>query len=198
MRRRIDHFVAPEEMKPRVHAPPVHKIPRARDLLLTKVDEAKRDTRTHGRLASGQEAIDAVDWRLTRFRHFSAAQRGSQSPSVGFSENVSDLPRGSLYLLAVVPHPHDALLGDPAKDSGHPEQQHVKASLFVRFDLRIRRIGIHFDFHISIIHGFSSFHAKLQSTAIGFASRTFQGNFHHGQLLPRITALRLSDQDVVD
>ena len=48
MRRRIDRIVSPEEMKPRIHAPPVHKTPRARDPLLAKVDEARRDTRTHG------------------------------------------------------------------------------------------------------------------------------------------------------
>ncbi len=48
MRRRIDRIVSPEGMKPRIHAPPVHKIPRARDPLLAKVDEAQRDTRTHG------------------------------------------------------------------------------------------------------------------------------------------------------
>jgi hypothetical protein len=48
MRRRIDRIVSPEEMKPRSHAPPVHKIPRARNPLLVKVDEAQRDTRTHG------------------------------------------------------------------------------------------------------------------------------------------------------
>jgi CRP-like cAMP-binding protein len=48
MRRRIDRIVSPEEMKPRSHAPPVHKTPRARDPLLAKVDEAQRDTPTHG------------------------------------------------------------------------------------------------------------------------------------------------------
>jgi CRP-like cAMP-binding protein len=48
MRRRIDRIVSPEEMKPRVHVPPVHKTPRARDPLLAKVDEAQRGTRTHG------------------------------------------------------------------------------------------------------------------------------------------------------
>jgi hypothetical protein len=49
MRRRIDRIVSPEEMKPRIHAPPVHKTPRARDPLLAKVDEAlKRGTRAHG------------------------------------------------------------------------------------------------------------------------------------------------------
>ena len=48
MRRRIDRIVSPEGMKPRIHAPLVHKIPRARDPLLAKVDEAQRDTRTHG------------------------------------------------------------------------------------------------------------------------------------------------------
>jgi CRP-like cAMP-binding protein len=48
MRRRIDRIVSPEEMKPRVHVPPVHKTPRVRDPLLAKVDEAQRGTRTHG------------------------------------------------------------------------------------------------------------------------------------------------------
>src|SRR5258707_3338583 len=48
MRRRIDRIVSPEEMKPRSHAPPVHKTPRARDPLLAKVDEAEPDTRTQG------------------------------------------------------------------------------------------------------------------------------------------------------
>jgi len=48
MRRRIDRIVSPEEMKPRVHVPPVHKTPRARDPLLAKVDEAQRDRPTHG------------------------------------------------------------------------------------------------------------------------------------------------------
>ena len=48
MRRRIDRIVSPEGIKPRIHAPPVHKTPRARDPLLVKVDEAQRDTRTHG------------------------------------------------------------------------------------------------------------------------------------------------------
>src|ERR1700681_980945 len=48
MRRRIDRIVSPAEMRPRSHAPPVHKTPRARDPLLAKVDEAQRDTPTHG------------------------------------------------------------------------------------------------------------------------------------------------------
>ena len=48
MRHRIDRIVSPEGMKPRSHAPPVHKNPRAPDPLLAKVDEAQRDTRTHG------------------------------------------------------------------------------------------------------------------------------------------------------
>jgi len=48
MRHRIDRIVSPEEMKPRSHAPPAHKTPRARDPLLAKVDEAQRDTPTHG------------------------------------------------------------------------------------------------------------------------------------------------------
>jgi CRP-like cAMP-binding protein len=46
MRCRIDHLVA-QAMKPRVHAPPAHKILRARDPLLAKVDEAVGDLRTH-------------------------------------------------------------------------------------------------------------------------------------------------------
>jgi len=70
-------------------------------------------------------------------------------------------PEAAFILSQVVPRPHDALVGDATKDSRHREKRHVKASLFVRFDLRIRRIGIHFDFHIGIIHGFSSFQAKL-------------------------------------
>lgn len=48
MRRRIDRIVSPEGMKPHSHAPPVHRIPRARDPLLAKVDEAQWDTQTHG------------------------------------------------------------------------------------------------------------------------------------------------------
>ena len=48
MRRRIDSIVSPDGMKPRIHAPPVHKTPRVRDPLLAKVDEVRRDTRTHG------------------------------------------------------------------------------------------------------------------------------------------------------
>lgn len=48
MRRRIDRIVSPEGMKPRIHAPPVHDIPRDQDPLLAKVDEAQRSTRTHG------------------------------------------------------------------------------------------------------------------------------------------------------
>jgi CRP-like cAMP-binding protein len=48
MRRRIDRIVSPEGMKPRIHAPPVHKIPRAQDPLLAQVDEAEPDTRTQG------------------------------------------------------------------------------------------------------------------------------------------------------
>jgi hypothetical protein len=47
MRRRIDSIVSPDGMKPRIHAPPVHKTPRVRDPLLAKVDEVQRDTRTH-------------------------------------------------------------------------------------------------------------------------------------------------------
>jgi len=54
MRRRIDRIVSPEEMKPRIHAPPVHETPRARDPLLAKVDEAQRNTQTHG--ATGPRA----------------------------------------------------------------------------------------------------------------------------------------------
>ena len=48
MRSRIDRIVSPEGMKPRIHAPPVHKIPRAQDPLLAQVDEAEPDTRTQG------------------------------------------------------------------------------------------------------------------------------------------------------
>jgi hypothetical protein len=48
MRRRIDRIVSPEGIKPRVHAPPVHEIPSARDPLLAKLGEAQRGTRTHG------------------------------------------------------------------------------------------------------------------------------------------------------
>ena len=47
MRRRIDQIVSPEAMKPRSHATPVHEIPRDRDPLLAKLDEAQRHTRTH-------------------------------------------------------------------------------------------------------------------------------------------------------
>jgi CRP-like cAMP-binding protein len=54
IRRRIDRIVSPEEMKPRIHAPPVHETPRARDPLLAKVDEAQRNTQTHG--ATGPRA----------------------------------------------------------------------------------------------------------------------------------------------
>ena len=46
MRRRIERIVAPEDIKPRGHAPPVPKIPRARDPLLG--DEAQRDPGPHG------------------------------------------------------------------------------------------------------------------------------------------------------
>ncbi|MET3845106.1 CRP-like cAMP-binding protein [Bradyrhizobium sp. OAE829] len=46
MRRRIDQIVSPEGMKP--HIPPVHKIVRAPDPLLVKVDVAQRHPRTHG------------------------------------------------------------------------------------------------------------------------------------------------------
>jgi CRP-like cAMP-binding protein len=48
MRSRIDRIVSREAMKPRIHAPPVHKIPDAQDPLLAKVDEAQLDARTHG------------------------------------------------------------------------------------------------------------------------------------------------------
>jgi hypothetical protein len=55
MRRRIDRIVSPEEMKPRIHALPLHKALRAQDPLLAKVvDEAQRDTRT--REATGPRA----------------------------------------------------------------------------------------------------------------------------------------------
>jgi CRP-like cAMP-binding protein len=46
MRRRIDSIVSPEGMEPRI--PPVHKIVRAPDPLLAKVDVAQRHPRTHG------------------------------------------------------------------------------------------------------------------------------------------------------
>jgi CRP-like cAMP-binding protein len=46
MRRRIERIVAPEDIKPRSHAPPVPNIPRARNPLLG--DEAQRDPRPHG------------------------------------------------------------------------------------------------------------------------------------------------------
>jgi len=61
MRRRIDCIVSPEEMKPRNHVAPEHKLRRARDPLLAKVDEAQRDTPTHGTTNPRQEAIDAID-----------------------------------------------------------------------------------------------------------------------------------------
>ena len=47
MRRRIDQIISPEAMKPRSHATPVREIPRDRDPLLAKLDEAQRHTRTH-------------------------------------------------------------------------------------------------------------------------------------------------------
>jgi CRP-like cAMP-binding protein len=47
MRRRIDQIVSPEAMKSRSHAAPVREIPRDRDPLLAKLDEAQRHTRTH-------------------------------------------------------------------------------------------------------------------------------------------------------
>jgi CRP-like cAMP-binding protein len=46
MRRRIERIVAPEDMNPRGHAPPVPKIPRVRNPPLE--DEAPRGPRTHG------------------------------------------------------------------------------------------------------------------------------------------------------
>lgn len=46
MRRRIDSIVSPEGMEPRI--PPLHKIVRAPDPLLAKVDVAQRHPRTHG------------------------------------------------------------------------------------------------------------------------------------------------------
>ena len=49
MRRRIDRIVAPEEIKPATHAVPAHKkISRVRDPLLARLDEAQRETQTHG------------------------------------------------------------------------------------------------------------------------------------------------------
>jgi CRP-like cAMP-binding protein len=49
MRRRSDQILSPETMKPRVQAAPVP------DRFLAKKDEAQRDTRTHSRIASGQD-----------------------------------------------------------------------------------------------------------------------------------------------
>jgi CRP-like cAMP-binding protein len=48
MRRRIDRIVSSEGMKPRIHAPPVHEIPRARDPLLARLDDARGDTQSRG------------------------------------------------------------------------------------------------------------------------------------------------------
>jgi CRP-like cAMP-binding protein len=49
MRRRIDRIISPEEIKQGSHALPVHKkISRVRDPLLARLDEAHRETRTHG------------------------------------------------------------------------------------------------------------------------------------------------------
>lgn len=48
MRRRIDRIVSSEGMKPRIHAPPVHEIPRARDPLLARLDDARGDMRSRG------------------------------------------------------------------------------------------------------------------------------------------------------
>jgi CRP-like cAMP-binding protein len=48
MRRRIDRIVSPEGMKARIHVPPVHEIPRVRDPLLARLDEAQQRNRTHG------------------------------------------------------------------------------------------------------------------------------------------------------
>lgn len=48
MRRRIDRIVSPEGMKARIHVPPVHEIPRTRDPLLARLDEAQRGNRPHG------------------------------------------------------------------------------------------------------------------------------------------------------
>lgn len=48
MRRRIDRIVSPEGVKARLRVPPVHEIPRARDPLLARLDEAQRGNRTHG------------------------------------------------------------------------------------------------------------------------------------------------------
>jgi CRP-like cAMP-binding protein len=44
MRSRIDRIVSSEGMKPRAHAPTGHEIPRARDPLLARLDEAQRAT----------------------------------------------------------------------------------------------------------------------------------------------------------
>ena len=47
MRRRIDRIVSSEAMKPRIHAPPVHKTPRDQEAVLIRVDEAQPHTRSH-------------------------------------------------------------------------------------------------------------------------------------------------------
>jgi CRP-like cAMP-binding protein len=47
MRSRIDRIVSSEGMKPRIHAAPVHEVPRARDPLLARLDEAQRDKKIH-------------------------------------------------------------------------------------------------------------------------------------------------------
>src|SRR5258705_6228383 len=49
---------------------------------------------------------------------------------IGCSENVGYLLRGSLYLLAVVPRPHDALLGDPTEDPRHREKAACQSLAF--------------------------------------------------------------------
>jgi len=46
MRQRIDRIISSEGM--RIHAPPVHEIPRDRDPLMARLEEARRSTRPHG------------------------------------------------------------------------------------------------------------------------------------------------------
>jgi hypothetical protein len=73
--------------------------------------------------------------------------------------------------------------------------------------VRIRRIGIHFDFHIGIIHALFilSNETVINSNPICVSelgahaasqkrSREPFPNFHQGQVLPRITASRPADQ----
>src|ERR1700674_2374154 len=58
------------------------------------------------------------------------------------SENVGHFSRGSLHLLAVFLHPHDAVLSDSAEEPRHRhlwqfEKRHVKNSLFASPVVRI-------------------------------------------------------------